>query len=675
MFWARLLITLVVALFAACAGCSDVDKKGDPFPTTEGDAGPDAGDIGGRDMDRPDDVSPDAPQIVVEPGALEFVDVPVGASAEQTVSVRNAGEGTLDLLSVTLVETTSSDGTEFEPGNQWSTGASLESGDSITLSVRYTPQNTEGDIGYIEILSNDPAGMTRVELTSRAAATEPNIAAPPAITFQRVPPVDVNTRDETWQVFEVRNIGGAPLALNDVLIVPFESDFSFSFPPTIDAPPSADLSEPPPLIDPGDSLVVRVFFNPSDTLPSTAELVFFTNDPDSPETIVELAGNTGAPCMELSEETQIDFGTGAVGFTTSRTIVVENCSSEVPLQITDFDVCTNDTNGACSAGGAFGVNVGTLGASGMIAPSETATLVVSFSPVDLVMYSGELSVSSDDPAKPTIVVPLAGVGTDGNACPQAIADARVSGTTAYTTNLNALPLQTVELRGTNSTDPDGTIASYQWTIVQRPVNSTAVLTPANDVASPQLFLDLAGTYVLELQVTDDDNAVNCGTQALVRITAVPDEDIHVQLVWDTPADSNQSDANGTDLDLHFLHPNGEWNNAPWDIYWLNPTADWGVSGPDDDPSLDIDDTDGAGPENINMNQPQAGLSYAIGAYYYSDNGYGPSYATIRVFIDGVLEYEYRDLFMQTTASFWYAATVSWPSGDVLGINNVTTGFP
>lgn len=678
MFWLRSLLILTVVAFAACGSCNDVDKKGDPFPTTEVDAGPDGGDTGGTDMDGPEDVSPDAPRISVEPGSLQFVDVPIGASAEQSVSVRNVGAATLELSGITLVETTSADGMEYASGSDWVTAASLEPGDAVTLSVRYTPQNAEADLGYVEIRANDPTlstGSVRVELTSQVGPGEPDIAAPPAITFQRVPPVDANTRDQYWEVFEVRNIGSASLDLFDVVMSPAESNFSFAFPPTADSPPSSDSDVPPPALAPGESLPVRVFFNPTDDLPETAELTFYTNDPDSPETIVDISGNTGAPCIQMSEEVLLDFGGGAVGFTTSRTIIIENCSSTVPLQVTDFDVCTDDPNGTCSAGGVFGVNPGTLGSSGVIAPSETATLVVSYSPIDLVTSRGELSVSSDDPAKPTIIVPLVGVGTDGNACPQAVAEGRVSGSTAYSTNISAIPLQTIELRGTNSTDPDGSIASYAWSFLQRPVGSSAVLTPSDDVASPQLFVDLAGTYMLELQVIDDDGAVNCGTQAIVRINAVPDEDIHVQLVWDTPADANQNDSNGTDLDLHFLHPNGTWNSAPWDIYWLNPVADWGQAGPQDDPSLDIDDTDGAGPENINLQDPQAGLTYAVGAYYYSDNGYGPSYATIRIYIDGTLQYEYRDQFMETIATFWYAATISWPSGDVLGVNQVSTGFP
>ena len=49
----------------------------------------------------------------------------------------------------------------------------------------------------------------------------------------------------------------------------------------------------------------------------------------------------------------------------------------------------------------------------------------------------------------------------------------------------------------------------------------------------------------------------------------------VQLTWHTPADPDETDNFGSDLDLHFLHPNGDWWDIPWDIHWMNLHPDWG----------------------------------------------------------------------------------------------------
>ena len=162
----------------------------------------------------------------------------------------------------------------------------------------------------------------------------------------------------------------------------------------------------------------------------------------------------------------------------------------------------------------------------------------------------------------------------------------------------------------------------------------------------------------------------------VTIHAVPDTDMYIELTWDTPADPDQTDTFGTDLDLHLLYPHqdGMWSQAPWDIYWLNPTAEWGNPGPDDDPVLVIDDSDGAGPEAIRFDSPEAGLVYSIGAYYYADNGYGPSYATLRVYVNGLLDYEYANQFLAAAGTFWLAATITWPT-TVTAVNQVSQGVP
>lgn len=265
-------------------------------------------------------------------------------------------------------------------------------------------------------------------------------------------------------------------------------------------------------------------------------------------------------------------------------------------------------------------------------------------------------------------------GTNNADCALAVAEGAVSGTDVWSTDLVAEPLSTVSLRGTESSSTSGEIQGYEWTIAARPVDSTTRLLPSASVAEPTLFLDLPGEYVVELEVTDAAGNPSCEPRGRVTIQAVPQQDIHVSVTWDTPADADQTDTIGADLDLHFLHPNGQWNNAPWDIFWNNVTADWGNPGPADDPSLDLDDGDGAGPENFSLPNPEPNAQYAVGVYYYSDNGFGPSYATVKIHLAGALAYEKAAEYMAGGDAFWYVARIQSSTG-VMDVDTHQTGFP
>jgi hypothetical protein len=65
----------------------------------------------------------------------------------------------------------------------------------------------------------------------------------------------------------------------------------------------------------------------------------------------------------------------------------------------------------------------------------------------------------------------------------------------------------------------------------------------------------------------------------------------------------------SDLDGHLLRYEGVaiWISNPGDCYHGKTSANWGVPGGDDAPGLDIDDTNGFGPENINIASMEPGV--------------------------------------------------------------------
>lgn len=144
-----------------------------------------------------------------------------------------------------------------------------------------------------------------------------------------------------------------------------------------------------------------------------------------------------------------------------------------------------------------------------------------------------------------------------------------------------------------------------------------------------------------LTETEEETDPQLDRETMDRIS---DDGLVIRVTWNTPNDPNQLDDEGTDIDLHLLHPGGEeWNQAPWDCYFANPNPDWGTSGIPNNPNLTIDDVNGAGPEEIVYPEPLPTMEtpYQVGIDYYSSGGifgddFGYSTVTVSVYIHGEL---------------------------------------
>jgi len=242
-----------------------------------------------------------------------------------------------------------------------------------------------------------------------------------------------------------------------------------------------------------------------------------------------------------------------------------------------------------------------------------------------------------------------------------------------------VPGTVVHLRGAESRAADGrAVVAWHWSVEQSAA-SGAVFLPSAEVANPTIELDLVGRYTFSLDVQDDAGTWSCAA-AEAEVIVCGEGGVHVELVWSTPGDPDENDTGpsaGSDLDLHVLHPdapgdpeapdvdgNGApdpWFDQPFDCLWGNPRPDWGGDGPtDDDPYLDRNDTDGAGPELVHIDAPPAGVTYRLGVHSRDDHGFGPSTATVRVRRFGVLWVEIR----RTLASKdrWFVGTFDPATG-------------
>lgn len=145
--------------------------------------------------------------------------------------------------------------------------------------------------------------------------------------------------------------------------------------------------------------------------------------------------------------------------------------------------------------------------------------------------------------------------------------------------------------------------------------------------------------------------------------------ITIILTWVTEGDDtvDEGDGLGSNLDLHFLHPDGMWDDRDGfhrDCHWKNTNPNWGdPEDEDDDPQLVRVDSDGWGPEYMVYEQPEGTegepIVYQIGVFHFSDNGYGPSDATVEVYVDDVQQgtFSVENLLHRY---FWPVASIRWP---------------
>ena len=391
------------------------------------------------------------------------------------------------------------------------------------------------------------------------------------------------------------------------------------------------------------------------------------------------------PCLEVlgvesgQDDVTAPFGLGTIplGEQTSRALELLNCSTEEDLAIASAQL-------AEGSDAAFTLTEGLRDNPTVLAPGDALGLEVTFAPTEAGLHDGLLEIVAGAADSPEAerrgrVVPLTGFG--GGSCEEVATEARAREEGAggsWVTALEVGPLATIQFDAQldPGTDPNA-LPRFEWTLVAQPEGSHATFAPNSAVRAPQMFVTTVGRYEVELLTLNARGVPACETTR-ITITVTPQEDIHIQLHWDTPGDDDQTDTGvgvGSDVDLHFLHPRGSWNASPWDCYWLNIAPDWGRPGNRaDDPGLNRDDTDGSGPEVLGLDSPEE-VTYRVGVYYFSDHGFGPSFPVVQIYLGGELVFEAGDRELVGTGWFWEVADIRWPDREVARVNALREGFP
>lgn len=431
----------------------------------------------------------------------------------------------------------------------------------------------------------------------------------------------------------IANAGRAPLVI-DAITITDNSDGVFTIVEDIGDTASLDPAAGFE-IEADESYDLQLNFEPETYISYSRELVITSNDAAGEgETRIALIGEgVDGPVPDILITPQsLDFGTVAIGATSSTYFTVQNTG--------DGDLNINTTTQ--TGGGAFNIQIDPEGTT--LSPGAMTVVPIDYTPTAESGDNGSFVVESNDPDEPSVEMFFLGNGGGDFEYPVAEIDCPKS----------ADPPETITLDGSASSDPQGyEPLIYSWAILEQPDGSGGTIADeATDVTS--LFVDAAGSWRVALSVENTAGIVSAPAECAFE--AIPDDSLYIELVW------NSGDS---DVDLHLVQDGAAFYEIPGDCCWCNPNPSWGAAGEADDPDLSLDNTIGYGPESITLQTPYDG-DYYIWAHYFSDNGGGTTTATVRIYVDGALEWEGSQILEHNDN--WNVAYVRWPEGYVVELN-------
>ncbi len=588
------------------------------------------------------------------------------------------------------------------------TCASAKHATSLTIRIVYHKPTDNGQrnatltINHIDTVTQpgQQAKVTPFVVKLSAKVGSPKIAVDPMdLNFGTVPLNQDATRTVT-----ISNVGDGDLTISSLTLAAVAPTFFSLQTDTgekFDGKATMQTLPTPWVLQPGAAKSLVVTFHGLDSVGHGANLVFASNDGQSPQTNVTLEANQTVACITMVPDKVLNWGAVLVGQAAVKTVKLTNCGTE-DLLLNNFALA-NDTDTA------YVMDPATI----LLGPAPAGPLPITVKK----NQSVTVPITCTPPAAQTDAFKANLTFTDNTLTPQKSIELDCTGVSAAcaTPIIDCLegeevpPQSVIHLDGSGSLAPPGKTLTYKWTVKKQPKGAVGYSFSPSDTASKvsygtstttpngaQIQLNVVGEYTFELTVKDSDGKDGCGPVDFT-VLVKPDAGLHVELLWDTPLDTNKTDNDGSDLDLHFAHPDAEkanictnplkmcgtkacacqvdgdadgtpdpWFNNPFDCFWYNPQPFWGNAQlPDDDPFLALDDTDGWGPENLNMAAPES-VQYRVGVHYWDAHGYGDSTATVNIYIDGALVNTFVQLLHE--CDLWWVKRIDYA-------NKVLTDFP
>lgn len=320
------------------------------------------------------------PELTLSAASIDFNTVQIGSNANRMVTVTNNGTAELNISNIALV---GSDASEFAQTNNCAVVAPAE---NCALSITFSPASEGEKSATINIASNDPSNPNAVISISAQGTSQPqpNIAvAPSTLSFT------TTLVGEARQIIvTVANVGDAPLTISQFTIA---GDNAAAFSQSNDCSTIAVFS----------ICTLTATFTPNESGSLSATLTISSNDPDSPSLNVPLSGIaelTAQPIISINHDA-LAFDATPLNDTSSQTLVISNIGTlplSVALSLSGVDASSffQMDDGNCSA----------------IAPSDSCSVTVSFSPTIEGEHAATLQLFSNAPSAAELEISLSGSG-------------------------------------------------------------------------------------------------------------------------------------------------------------------------------------------------------------------------------------------------------------------------
>lgn len=324
-------------------------------------------------------VSPQA-KITATPASLAFATVRVNTGKMLSVALGNTGNAT---LTVTNFKSTAAQYVSSVPAS-----FSIPAGGTKTVQVTFTPTAAQSFPASLTMNSNDPTHASfAIPLTGSGGF--PHMVVPGPLNFGNVAVCLSHSLNAT-----IGNTGTVDLHLTAIAV----SGAGFS-----------EGSGTSLVVSAGGANNIQVAFKPSATGAASGNLTFLADDPNAPNATVNLTGQgTPEPPPTISvTPTSIGFGVVPLQYFVGIAVNVSNTGPCEDL------LATLTVTGAAfllTTGNPTTLPTNNPPISTAIGASTSQSFTVVFAPTALGATGGMLTITSNDPANPSVSVPLTGTG-------------------------------------------------------------------------------------------------------------------------------------------------------------------------------------------------------------------------------------------------------------------------